>query len=178
MLWNRIFNIMTDTMKKGPITLTGKAVITFTGVLPDGDDCTGHWGLITRTISVPFTEDKPTKNQVLQSLREGNFTVQIEEEDQLDYIKDVLEQDNIVSVATSSTSYEEFYKGMLSQLHTVGYEAYVEEFGVEQKEYDEDEDNEEDYDDNEFLDENGVNGEGFAELMFEYSHNEIEFEMD
>lgn len=163
---------MTDTMKKGTVTLAGKANITFTGVLPDADDCTGHWGLITRTISVPFTEDKPTKNQILQSLRESNFTVQIEEEDQLDYIKDVLEQDNIVSVATSSGTYEEFYKGMLSQLHTVGYEAYVEEFGVEQK--DNDEDNE---DDNEFLDENGVNGEGFAELMFEYSLNEIEFEM-
>lgn len=164
-------------MKKGPIALAGKANITFTGVLPDADDCTGHWGLITRTISVPFTEGKPTKGMILQALREGNFTVQIEEEDELDYHKGVLEQDNIVSVAISSGTYEEFHKEMLNQLHKVGYAAYVEEFGVEQKDNDEDEDNEEDYDDNEFLDENGVNGEGFAELMFEHSPNEIEFEM-
>lgn len=145
-----------------------KATINFTGVLPNEDDFSGHWVITTRSIVIPFSEkvsdseDKEAK--VLQALREGAFEVQISEEDDGAYIGDVLEKDQIVSAAKKAATYQEFYDDITDSLHEVGYDAYVEEFGGG-IDYD-DEDEDEDYD-NEFLDENGVNGEAFEELMYD-----------
>ena len=141
-----------------------KATINFIGVLPNEDDYSGYWGLTTRSIVIPFSEkvsdseDKEAK--VLQALREGTFEVQISDEDNGAYIGDVLEKDQIVSAAKKAASYQEFYDDTTDRLHEVGYDAYVEEYGGEIDYDDED-------DDNEFLDENGVNGEAFEELMYE-----------
>ena len=155
-----------------------KATINFTGVLPNEDDFTGHWVLTTRSIVIPFSEkvsdseDKETK--VLQALREGTFEVQISEEDNGSYIGDVLEKDQIISAAKKASTYQEFYDDINDRLHEVGYDAYVEEYGREMDYDDEDED------DNEFLDENGVNGEAFEELMYEGDSTErskIDFEV-
>ena len=151
-----------------------KATINFIGVLPNEDDYSGYWGLTTRSIVIPFSEgvsdseDRETK--VLQALREGTFEVQISDEDNGSYIGNVLDKDQIVSVAKSSDSYQEFYDAISDRLHSVGYDAYVEEYGREM-----------DYEDdgNEFLDENGVNGDAFAELMYEGDSTErsrIDFE--
>lgn len=154
-----------------------KATINFTGVLPNEDDFTGHWVLTTRSIVIPFSEkvsdseDKETK--VLQALREGTFEVQISDEDNGAYIGDVLEKDQIMSAAKKASTYQEFYDDITDSLHEVGYDAYVEEYGREM-DYEDDED-----DDNEFLDENGVNGEAFEELMYEGDSTErsrIDFE--
>ena len=153
-----------------------KATINFIGVLPNEDDFTGHWVLTTRSIVIPFSEkvsdseDKETK--VLQALREGTFEVEIFDEDNGAYIEDVLEKDQIVSVAKKAASYQEFYDVIADSLHEVGYDAYVEEFGGGIDYEDED-------DDNEYLDENGVNGEAFEELMYEGDSTErsrIDFE--
>lgn len=155
-----------------------KATINFTGVLPNEDDFTGHWVLTTRSIVIPFSEkvsdseDKETK--VLQALREGTFEVEIFDEDKGAYIGDVLEKDQIVSAAKKAATYQEFYDDINDRLHEVGYDAYVEEYGREMDYDDEDED------DNEFLDENGVNGEAFEELMYEGDSTErskIDFEV-
>ena len=156
-----------------------KATINFTGVLPNEDDFTGHWVLTTRSIVIPFSEkvsdsaDQETK--VLQALREGTFEVQISEEDNGAYIGDVLEKDQIISAAKKAASYQEFYDDITDSLHEVGYDAYVEEYGggIDYEDEDEDEDG------NEFLDENGVNGEAFEELMYEGDSTErskIDFE--
>ncbi len=156
-----------------------KATINFTGVLPNEDDFTGHWGLTTRSIVISFSEkvsdseDKETK--VLQALREGTFEVQISEEDNGAYIGDVLEKDQIVAAAKKAATYQEFYDDITDSLHEVGYDAYVEEYGGEIDYEDEDEDEE----GNEYLDENGVNGEAFEELMYEGDSTErsrIDFE--
>lgn len=153
-----------------------KATINFTGVLPNEDDFTGHWVLTTRSIVIPFSEkvsdseDKETK--VLQSLREGTFEVEISDEDNGAYIGDVLEKDQIVSTAKKAATYQEFYDTISDRLHEVGYDAYVEEYGREMDYEDEDEDNE-------YLDENGVNGDAFEELMYEGDSTErsrIDFE--
>ena len=157
-----------------------KATINFTGVLPNEDDYSGYWGLTTRSIVIPFSEgvsdseDRETK--VLQALREGTFEVQISDEDNGSYIGDVLDKDQIVSVAKSSDSYQGFYDAITDRLHAVGYDAYIEEYGREMDYEDEDEDEDEG---NEFLDENGVNGDAFAELMYEGDSTErsrIDFE--
>lgn len=154
-----------------------KATINFTGVLPNEDDFSGYWGLTTRSIVIPFSEkvsnseDKETK--VLQALREGTFEVQISDEDNGAYIGDVLEKDQIISAAKKAASYQEFYDDITDSLHEVGYDAYVEEYGREMDYEDEDEDNE-------FLDENGVNGDAFEELMYEGDSTErsrIDFEV-
>ena len=156
-----------------------KATINFIGVLPNEDDFSGYWGLTTRSIVIPFsekvsgTEDQETK--VLQALREGTFEVQISEEDNGAYIGDVLEKDQIVAAAKKAATYQEFYDDITDSLHEVGYDAYVEEFGggIDYDDEDEDEDG------NEFLDENGVNGEAFEELMYEGDSTErsrIDFE--
>ena len=154
-----------------------KATINFIGVLPNEDDFSGYWGLTTRSIVIPFSEkvsdsaDQETK--VLQALREGTFEVQISEEDNGAYIGDVLEKDQIVAAAKKASTYQEFYDDITDSLHEVGYDAYVEEYGREMGYDDEDED------DNEFLDENGVNGEAFEELMYEGDSTErsrIDFE--
>ena len=156
-----------------------KATINFTGVLPNEDDYSGYWGLTTRSIVIPFSEkvsdsaDKETK--VLQALREGTFEVQISDEDNGAYIGDVLEKDQIMSAAKKAATYQEFYDDITDSLHEVGYDAYVEEFGGDIDYDDEDEDE----DGNEFLDENGVNGEAFEELMYEGDSTErsrIDFE--
>ena len=153
-----------------------KATINFTGVLPNEDDFTGHWVLTTRSIVIPFSEkvsdseDKETK--VLQALREGTFEVEIFDEDNGAYIGDVLEKDQIMSAAKKADSYQEFYDAISDSLHEVGYDAYVEEYGREIDYEDED-------DGNEFLDENGVNGDAFVELMYEGDSTErsrIDFE--
>ena len=158
-----------------------KATINFIGVLPNEDDFSGYWGLTTRSIVIPFSEkvsdsvDKETK--VLQALREGTFEVQISDGDNGSYIGDVLEKDQIVSAAKKAASYQEFYDTITDSLHEVGYDAYVEEYGRDM-DY-EDYDDEEDEDGNEFLDENGVNGEAFEELMYEGDSTErsrIDFE--
>lgn len=154
-----------------------KATINFIGVLPNEDDYSGYWGLTTRSIVIPFSEkvsdseDKETK--VLQSLREGTFEVEISEEDNGSYIGDVLEKDQIVSAAKKASTYQGFYDVISDSLHEVGYDAYVEEYGREIDYEDEDEDNE-------FLDENGVNGDAFEELMYEGDSTErsrIDFEV-
>lgn len=156
-----------------------KATINFTGVLPNEDDFTGHWVLTTRSIVIPFSEkvsdseDKETK--VLQALREGTFEVEIFDEDNGAYIGDVLEKDQIISAAKKAATYQEFYDDISDSLHEVGYDAYVEEYGGE-IDYDDEDENEEG---NEFLDENGVNGEAFEELMYEGDSTErsrIDFE--
>jgi len=156
-----------------------KATINFIGVLPNEDDFSGYWGLTTRSIVIPFSEkvsdsaDKETK--VLQALREGTFEVQISEEDNGSYIGDVLEKDQIMSTAKKAATYQEFYDDITDSLHEVGYDAYIEEFGGGIDYGDEDEDEE----GNEFLDENGVNGEAFEELMYEGDSTErsrIDFE--
>ena len=153
-----------------------KATINFIGVLPNEDDYSGYWGLTTRSIVIPFSEgvsdseDRETK--VLQALREGTFEVQISEEDNGSYIGDVLDKDQIVSAAKASASYQGFYDAITDRLHAVGYDAYIEEYGREMDYEDED-------DGNEFLDENGVNGDAFAELMYEGDSTErsrIDFE--
>ena len=153
-----------------------KATINFTGVLPNEDDFTGHWVLTTRSIVIPFSEkvsdseDKEAK--VLQALREGTFEVEIFDEDNGSYIGDVLEKDQIISAAKKASTYQEFYDDITDSLHEVGYDAYVEEYGREIDYDDEDEDNE-------YLDENGVNGEAFEELMYEGDSTErsrIDFE--
>ena len=152
-----------------------KATINFIGVLPNEDDFSGYWGLTTRSIVIPFSEKvseaEDKESRVLQALREGTFEVQISEEDNGSYIGDVLEKDQIVSAAKKATSYQGFYDDITDSLHEVGYDAYVEEYGRE-IDYD-------DEDDNEFLDENGVNGEAFEELMYEGDSTErskIDFE--
>ena len=156
-----------------------KATINFTGVLPNEDDFSGYWGLTTRSIVIPFSEkvsdsaDQETK--VLQALREGTFEVQISDEDNGAYIGDVLEKDQIVAAAKKASTYQEFYDDITDSLHEVGYDAYVEEYGggIDYEDEDEDEDG------NEFLDENGVNGEAFEELMYEGDSTErskIDFE--
>ena len=143
-----------------------KATINFIGVLPNEDDYSGYWVLTTRSIVIPFSEKvsdtKEKDAKVLQALREGTFEVQISDEDNGSYIGDVLEKDQIVSAAKKAASYQEFYDVISKKLHEVGYDAYVEEYGGGM-DYD---DENEDYD-NEFLDENGVNGDAFAELMYE-----------
>ena len=153
-----------------------EATINFIGVLPNEDDYSGYWGLTTRSIVIPFSEkvsdseDRETK--VLQVLREGTFEVQISDEDNGSYIGNVLDKDQIVSVAKSSDSYQEFYDAITDRLYAVGYDAYIEEYGREMDYEDED-------DGNEFLDENGVNGDAFAELMYEGDSTErsrIDFE--
>jgi len=153
-----------------------KATINIIGVLSNEDDFSGFWGLTPRSIVIPFSEgvsdseDRETK--VLQALREGTFEVQISDEDNGSYIGNVLDKDQIVSVAKSSDSYQEFYDAISDRLHAVGYDAYIEEYGREMDYEDED-------DGNEFLDENGVNGDAFAELMYEGDSTErsrIDFE--
>ena len=153
-----------------------KATINFIGVLPNEDDYSGYWGLTTRSIVIPFSEgvsdseDRETK--VLQALREGTFEVQISDEDNGSYIGDVLDKDQIVSAAKKAASYQGFYDAIADRLHSVGYDAYIEEYGREMDYEDED-------DGNEFLDENGVNGDAFAELMYEGDSTErstIDFE--
>ena len=153
-----------------------KATINFIGVLPNEDDYSGYWGLTTRSIVIPFSEkvsdseDRETK--VLQALREGTFEVQISDEDNGSYIGDVLDKDQIVSAAKKATSYQGFYDAITDRLHAVGYDAYIEEYGREMDYEDED-------DGNEFLDENGVNGDAFVELMYEGDSTErskIDFE--
>jgi hypothetical protein len=153
-----------------------KATINFIGVLPNEDDYSGYWGLTTRSIVIPFSEkvsdseDRETK--VLQALREGTFEVQISDEDNGSYIGDVLDKDQIVSAAKKAASYQGFYDAITDRLHAVGYDAYIEEYGREMDYEDED-------DGNEFLDENGVNGDAFAELMYEGDSTErstIDFE--
>jgi len=153
-----------------------KATINFIGVLPNEDDYSGYWGLTTRSIVIPFSEgvsdseDRETK--VLQVLREGTFEVQISDEDNGSYIGDVLDKDQIVSAAKKAASYQGFYDAITDRLHAVGYDAYIEEYGREMDYEDED-------DGNEFLDENGVNGDAFAELMYEGDSTErsrIDFE--
>ena len=153
-----------------------KATINFTGVLPNEDDYSGYWGLTTRSIVIPFSEgvsdSEDMETKVLQAIREGTFEVQISDEDNGSYIGDVLDKDQIVSVAKSSDSYQGFYDAITDRLHAVGYDAYIEEYGREMDYEDED-------DGNEFLDENGVNGDAFAELMYEGDSTErsrIDFE--
>ena len=153
-----------------------EATINFIGVLPNEDDYSGYWGLTTRSIVIPFSEkvsdseDRETK--ILQALREGTFEVQISDEDNGSYIGDVLDKDQIVSAAKKATSYQGFYDAITDRLHAVGYDAYIEEYGRELDYEDED-------DGNEFLDENGVNGDAFVELMYEGDSTErsrIDFE--
>ena len=153
-----------------------KATINFIGVLPNEDDYSGYWGLTTRSIVIPFSEgvsdSEDMETKVLQALREGTFEVQISDEDNGSYIGNVLDKGQIVSVAKSSDSYQEFYDAISDRLHAVGYDAYIEEYGREMDYEDED-------DGNEFLDENGVNGDAFAELMYEGDSTErsrIDFE--
>lgn len=152
-----------------------KAIINFPGVLPNEDDFTGHWGLTDRLIVIPFSErvseseDKETR--VLQALRDGTFEVQILEWDTMEYIGGVLDKDEIISVANESTSYQKFYDEIINRLHSAGYDAYVEEYGREMDSEDEDSEA------NEYLDENGVNGEAFREIMCDqYSNSTIFFE--
>ena len=152
-----------------------KATINFPGVLPNEDDFTGHWVLTDRIIVIPFSErvseseDKETR--VLQALRDGTFEVQILEWDTTEYIGDVLDKEEIISVANESTSYQKFYDEIINRLHSTGYDAYVEEYGREIDSEDEDSEA------NEYLDENGVNGEAFREIMCDqYSNSTIFFE--
>ena len=155
-----------------------KATINFIGVLPNEDDYSGYWGLTTRSIVIPFSEkvsdseDRETK--ILQALREGTFEVQISEEDNGSYIGDVLEKDGIISAAKKAATYQEFYDDITDSLLEVGYDAYVEEFGGNILIWQNAE-----FEGNEFLDENGVNGEAFEELMYEGDSTErsrIDFE--
>ena len=153
-----------------------EATINFIGVLPNEDDYSGYWGLTTRSIVIPFSEkvsdSEGRETKVLQALREGTFEVQISDEDNGSYIGDVLDKDQIVSAAKKATSYQGFYDAITDRLHAVGYDAYIEEYGREMDYEDED-------DGNEFLDENGVNGDAFVELMYEGDSTErsrIEFE--
>ena len=153
-----------------------EATINFIGVLPNEDDYSGYWGLTTRSIVIPFSEkvsdSEGRETKVLQALREGTFEVQISDEDNGSYIGDVLDKDQIVSAAKKATSYQGFYDAITDRLHAVGYDAYIEEYGRELDYEDED-------DGNEFLDENGVNGDAFAELMYEGDSTErsrIDFE--
>ena len=153
-----------------------EATINFIGVLPNEDDYSGYWGLTTRSIVIPFSEkvsdSEGRETKVLQALREGTFEVQISDEDNGSYIGDVLDKDQIVSAAKKATSYQGFYDAITDRLHAVGYDAYIEEYGREMDYEDED-------DGNEFLDENGVNGGAFVELMYEGDSTErsrIDFE--
>jgi hypothetical protein len=153
-----------------------EATINFIGVLPNEDDYSGYWGLTTRSIVIPFSEkvsdSEGRETKVLQALREGTFEVQISDEDNGSYIGDVLDKDQIVSAAKKATSYQGFYDAITDRLHAVGYDAYIEEYGREMDYEDED-------DGNEFLDENGVNGDAFVELMYEGDSTErsrIDFE--
>ena len=153
-----------------------EATINFIGVLPNEDDYSGYWGLTTRSIVIPFSEkvsdSEGRETKVLQALREGTFEVQISDEDNGSYIGDVLDKDQIVSAAKKATSYQGFYDAITDRLHAVGYDAYIEEYGRELDYEDED-------DGNEFLDENGVNGDAFVELMYEGDSTErsrIDFE--
>lgn len=143
-----------------------KAYIILPGVLPNEDDYTGYWGLTQRTIATTFPHkisDREDKEDLfLQALKDGNFEVQLEEWESAAYIGDVLEQDHITSVAKASTSLQEFYDQIVSLLHEVGYQAYVEEFALEPYE-------------NEFLDENGVNGAAFEELMYDEANCRLHF---
>ena len=155
-----------------------KATINFIGVLPNEDDYSGYWGLTTRSIVIPFSEkvsdseDRETK--ILQALREGTFEVQISEEDNGSYIGDVLGKDQIVSAAKKAATYQGFYDDITDSLLEVGYDAYVEEFGGNILIWQNAE-----FEGNEFLDENGVNGDAFVELMYEGDSTErsrIDFE--
>lgn len=153
-----------------------EATINFIGVLPNEDDYSGYWGLTTRSIVIPFSEkvsdSEGRETKVLQALREGTFEVQISDEDNGAYIGNVLDKDQIVSAAKKATSYQGFYDAITDRLHAVGYDAYIEEYGREMDYEDED-------DGNEFLDENGVNGDAFVELMYEGDSTErsrIDFE--
>jgi hypothetical protein len=153
-----------------------EATINFIGVLPNEDDYSGYWGLTTRSIVIPFSEkvsdSEGRETKVLQALREGTFEVQISDEDNGSYIGDVLDKDQIVSAAKKATSYQGFYDAITDRLHAVGYDAYIEEYGREM-------DYEDDDDGNEFLDENGVNGDAFVELMYEgdsIERSRIDFE--
>ena len=145
-----------------------KAFIILPGVLPNEDDFTGYWGLTQRTIVSSFSpkiSDREDKEDLfLQALKEGNFEVQLEECESTAYIGDVLGQGHIMSVANTSSSLQQFYDRIVSLIHEVGYQAYVEEFALEPY-------------GNEFLDENGVNGAAFEILIYDGANSKLHFEV-
>jgi len=154
-----------------------KAIITFGGVIPNGDpENPGYWPMFIRQIVIPFPypiskmEDK--EERVMEALRKGSFEVEVDGEDDERYIGSALDKDNIISKAKEPITYKRFYDSIKRDLYNVGYQVYVEDHGTQDEE-----ELESLWSSSECpIDNNGVNEEAFIELLNLDSKSDLTFE--
>lgn len=153
-----------------------KAIITFGGVIPNGDpENPGHWPMFIRQIVIPFpypiSEMEDKEERVMEALKKGEFEVEVDEEDDERYIGSALDKNNIISTAKETTNYKSFYDSIKGDLYRVGYQAYVEDHGTQDEEELEDLWSSADCS----IDDNGVNDEAFNELLNLDSNRDLTF---
>ena len=150
-----------------------KAVITFPGVIPNGDDFTGHWGLPERSIIVKVPTATHLEETVMKQIQLGNFEIGIDEDDDDDdYFGEVMDKDNLIKIAKSNTKYEDFYEEVFDELYAKGLSAYVQEYGVERKEAYRMQEN------GYCVNEQGINEDAFDEIMYREKNSEIYVEKE
>jgi hypothetical protein len=147
-----------------------KAVITFPGVIPNGDDFTGHWGLPERSIIVKVPTATHLEETVMKQIQLGNFEIVIDEDDDADYFGDVMDKDNLVKIAKSNTKYEDFYEEVFDELYAKGLCEYVQEYGVSEEEALELQEC------GACVNEQGINEEAFFEIMHRGKNSKIYIE--
>jgi hypothetical protein len=149
-----------------------KAVITFPGVIPNGDDFTGYWGLPERSIVVKVPTATNLEETVMKQIQLGNFEIVIDEDDDADYFGDVMDKGNLVKIAKSNTRYEDFYEEVFDELYAKGLCAYVQEYGVSEEEALELQEC------GACVNEQGINEEAFFEIMENQKNSKILIEPD
>ncbi len=147
-----------------------KALISFPGVIPNGDDFTGHWGLPERSIVVKVPTATHLEETLMKQIQLGNFEIEIDEDDDDDYFDDVMDKENLIKIAKSNTKYEDFYEEVFDELYAKGLCAYVQEYGVSEEEALELQEC------GACVNEQGINEEAFFEIMHRGKNSKIYIE--
>jgi hypothetical protein len=124
----------------------------FIGVIPNGDDFAGSWGIPKRKIQTNCI----TEDEALVNIKNGKFEVILDNErdDEL-YYENSLDESKIIEIAKSSSDLEEFWENINQSLLDEGKEAYVEIWGNEISDAGDEDDN------------NRVNMDAFDEIWMD-----------
>ena len=147
-----------------------KALISFPGVIPNGDDFTGHWGLPERSIVVKVPTTTHLEETLMKQIQLGNFEIEIDEDDDDDYFGEVMDKENLIKIAKSNPKYEDFYEEVFDELYTKGLCTYVQQYGVSEEEALELQEC------GACVNEQGINEEAFFEIMHRGKNSKIYIE--
>lgn len=124
---------------KGGETEETEYEIWVTAVEPDGNwDNPGHWPMHEPVInlSVNLEEEKDLEDLIIDKLKSGDFTIDLDGVDFFDGLDRIFDRNNIISEAGSAKSLEEFIENLQDEVYYAILDWYRENYELE--EYDED----------------------------------------